>query len=249
MKYYILLILMGLNLSAYSQKSIDTLITYIDTINVHGKVVNFKGELVRNALIIYGNDQITKTDENGFFKLFGLKPNNRIIVDSNQGIAYYNNVSSRYLLVSVKPEEIIDLNSDKKEISVSAIKLNEKPKFKQVIINTESKIYDFDGEYGMGNRRSEYPGGIKNLYKFMNKNLIYPKKAIQNHMEGLVTVEFVINEKGVAENFMITKDLGYGCADEVIRVLKIMKRWTPGISNGKPILEIYSINVPFKFID
>lgn len=249
MNNFILLILLALNLSAYSQKSSDTSITYIDTINVYGKVINLRGKVVRNALVVHGYNQVTRTNENGFFKISGVKPTDRIIVDSNEGTAYFNNISSRYLLVKVKPTEIVELNYNQKEISVSALKLNIKPKFKQVIVNTESKIFDFDGGYGQGNRQPEFPGGVRNLYKFINKNLIYPKKAIENNMEGLVTIEFVINEKGTAENFIITKDLGYGCADEVIRVLKTMKRWNPGINNGKPTQEIFSINVPFKLVN
>ncbi|PWS26697.1 hypothetical protein DHW03_11720 [Pedobacter yonginense] len=248
MKHLILILLTGLTLQAKSQTLKDTLITYIDTINVNGKVVNQNGAVVKDAVIIFGNDQTTKSDKNGLFRIVGFKPNNSIIVDSNQGTSYLNRVSSRYLLVRLAPSPIVEMNADQTQILIAARKLNEKPKYRQLSPNSKTKVYDFDGGYGMGDRKAEYPGGARQLYKFLSENIIYPKKAVQNSMEGLVTVEFVINAKGFPENFLVTKDIGYGCAEEVIKALKIMSRWNPGIRNGKPIRDVYSVDVPFKLL-
>lgn len=76
----------------------------------------------------------------------------------------------------------------------------------------------------MGDKRAEYPCGEAKLYSYINQNIIYPKKAIKNHVEGIVTICLDINENGKSENLIVIHDLGYSCAEEVIRVLKFMKK-------------------------
>ncbi len=82
----------------------------------------------------------------------------------------------------------------------------------------------------------QYPGGYSALYKFIGDNLKYPETAIENKVEGSVLASFIIEKNGTLTNIKIEKKkLGSGTDEEAIRVLKLTKKWEPGISNGKPV--------------
>ncbi|QII70504.1 energy transducer TonB [Apibacter sp. B3706] len=95
--------------------------------------------------------------------------------------------------------------------------------------------------------KGEYEGGRKQLLKILSSNLEYPVKAINNHVQGKVIVKFVIEKNGTITNFEILKDIGYGCADEIIRVLKkTQARWNSAILNKKHVRSYYTLRVNFK---
>ncbi len=60
-------------------------------------------------------------------------------------------------------------------------------------------------------------------------------------------MKFVIEKNGTITNFEILKDIGYGCADEIIRVLKkTQARWSSAILNKKHVRSYYTLRVNFK---
>lgn len=73
----------------------------------------------------------------------------------------------------------------------------------------------------------EMIGGIKELYK----EVVYPEMAKKAGIEGLVTVQFIVNKKGEVEQPQILRGIGGGCDEEVLRVIRLMK-FTPGVQNG-----------------
>lgn len=91
----------------------------------------------------------------------------------------------------------------------------------------------------------EFPGGQSAMYSFLSKNLVYPKKAIENDISGKVYVQFVVRKDGALDSIKISRGLGYGCDEEVIRVLKLMPKWKPGKSNGKPVATRFTLPVAF----
>jgi TonB family protein len=225
-----------------AQKIGDTVISYIDTINVYGKVIDIKGQPVKDALIFCGFEKSTKTDKHGRFEINGIKPIENFIVTSSKGKIYFKNNSSRYLLIKIEPPKVI-LSSD--QVQISHKKITEKPKIKNVGI---IKIIAFDSVDGV-EKLAEYPGGLNKFYAFLNNNINYPKNAIKNNIEGNVKIEFTINQKGNSEQYIIINDLGYGCAQEIIKALKKMKQWLPTVENGNAKNQIYTLTVPFKLID
>lgn len=71
-------------------------------------------------------------------------------------------------------------------------------------------------------------GGIKALYGEIN----YPEMAKRNGIEGMVVVEFIVNEKGEVVDPEIIREIGGGCDEEVLRAIKLQK-FSPGVQNGK----------------
>ncbi|CVK16597.1 protein TonB [Apibacter mensalis] len=95
--------------------------------------------------------------------------------------------------------------------------------------------------------KGEYEGGKQQLFKILSSNLEYPTKALQNHIQGKVIVKFIIEKNGTITNFEILKDIGYQCADEIIRVLKkTQARWNSAKINKKRVRSYYILQVNFK---
>ena len=92
-----------------------------------------------------------------------------------------------------------------------------------------------------------YPGGQNALDNFILKNIEYPETANENGVEGIVTVNFAVDEAGKVSNpRIIGKPLGYGLEDEVLKAVNKMPTWTPGIIKGKNVKTYYTLPVNFK---
>ncbi len=90
-----------------------------------------------------------------------------------------------------------------------------------------------------------YPGGMTAFYKFIGSNLKYPDAAKKEKVQGSVLISFMVEKDGLLNDIKIDRKLGYGTDEEALRVLKLAKRWNPGMVNGKPVRVKY--NIPIKF--
>ena len=93
-----------------------------------------------------------------------------------------------------------------------------------------------------------YPGGIPALRKFLERNLNNPTQVEENEIVS-VNVGFVVGYDGKLQNFSIEKDGGALFNNEVIRVVKKMPQWIPGIANGKNVAVYFTIPVKFVSAD
>lgn len=91
----------------------------------------------------------------------------------------------------------------------------------------------------------EFPGGDEGRITYLMKNIIYPKKARENGIQGTVYVTFVIDTDGSISEVNILKGIGGGCDEEVIRLIREMPQWRPGTENEIPVRIQY--NMPVKF--
>ncbi|MBP6386088.1 MAG: energy transducer TonB [Pseudarcicella sp.] len=77
----------------------------------------------------------------------------------------------------------------------------------------------------------------------MSENIKYPKLASRNNIQGKVLSQFIVSKDGSIEDVVILKSLGYGCDEEVLRILSISPKWRPGIYKGKPVRVRYSMPI------
>jgi periplasmic protein TonB len=77
-------------------------------------------------------------------------------------------------------------------------------------------------------------GGYEKFYETIAKNLKYPRQAIRAQVEGKVFVQFTIRKDGSVTDLSVLKGIGYGCDEEALRVLNMVK-WSPGKQRGKPV--------------
>ena len=92
----------------------------------------------------------------------------------------------------------------------------------------------------------EFPGGLKEMYKFIGQNIIYPESAQKNRIEGQVFIRFIVKKDGSLDQFEILKGIGYGCDDETLRVFEAMPNWIPVKNNGEATAFQYTTVVSFQ---
>ena len=68
-----------------------------------------------------------------------------------------------------------------------------------------------------------YPGGKQALDDFIKHNLQYPKKAINNKVQGTVHLKYIIDYKGNVKEVKVISGIGSGCDEEAVRLVKMLK--------------------------
>jgi protein TonB len=91
-----------------------------------------------------------------------------------------------------------------------------------------------------------FEGGNAALFKYLGENLKYPVMARENGVEGTVVVQFVVNEDGSIVTPAVVRDIGAGCGEEALRVVKGMPRWQPGKQRGKAVRVQFNLPIRFK---
>ena len=92
----------------------------------------------------------------------------------------------------------------------------------------------------------QYPGGINRARNYIASYLQYPELAVENGVEGTVIVAFVVEKDGRLNDIKIEQGLGYGCDEEVIKVITNMPKWIPGQVNGKNVRSRMRLPVSFR---
>ena len=81
----------------------------------------------------------------------------------------------------------------------------------------------------------EPEGGMSKFYEYVSKNIRYPSLARKMGVEGRVTVQFVVDERGNITDAKIAEGIGAGCDEEVLRILKKAPKWKPGKQRGREV--------------
>ena len=92
----------------------------------------------------------------------------------------------------------------------------------------------------------QFPGGLTEFIKWLSRNLKYPSELQERQVQGKVVAEFIVNTDGSITDVKVVGSLNPQCDAEVLRVLRMMPRWTPGILNDEPCRTKVCIPVVFK---
>lgn len=92
----------------------------------------------------------------------------------------------------------------------------------------------------------EFPGGMKELLKFLQDNLKYPENAMKNNVQGRVIVQFVVEKDGTLTEFKVARSVEPDLDAEALRVLQTMPKWKPGMQRGKIVRVKFTVPVSFK---
>lgn len=91
----------------------------------------------------------------------------------------------------------------------------------------------------------EFPGGEKQLQKFITDHIQYPEDAQKQGLEGKVFVSFIVEKDGSVSNKKIVKAAHPELNDEALRVLKYLPKFTPGTLDGEPVRVSLATSVNF----
>ncbi|MBN1180901.1 MAG: TonB family protein [Bacteroidales bacterium] len=92
----------------------------------------------------------------------------------------------------------------------------------------------------------QFPGGEDSLISFIERNLKYPPKAVEDRIEGRVLVEFIVNYKGEITKVKVTEGVRKDLNKEAIRVTKMMPNWIPGTKYGYNASVTVELPILFK---
>jgi len=108
------------------------------------------------------------------------------------------------------------------------------------VIEDENKIYNSVGL----EIHPSFPGGMSKFHLFIDEN--YKKSNKRPTLQGKVYASFVIEKDGSLNDIKILRDIGSYSGDELLRVLKLSPKWSPGKQNGKNVRTLYSVVVPVQ---
>lgn len=129
-----------------------------------------------------------------------------------------------------------------------------------------------DNVYSEVDVMAEYKdGGVLGMRKFVQKNIMYPKSALLNNISAIIYVQFDIDEKGNVTNVQInrneirnneidevvvtasiskdkletTSTSLTSLEDEGIRLIKLLKGFTPAQKDGKNVKSQFTFPINF----
>lgn len=103
-----------------------------------------------------------------------------------------------------------------------------------------------DEVFMVAEQMPEFPGGMKELLKFLQDNLRYPNSAMEKNVQGRVIVQFVVEKDGTPTEFKVLRSVDPDLDAEALRVLQTMPKWKPGMQRGEVVRVKYTVPVSFK---
>lgn len=188
--------------------------------------ISLKGAEVR----VVNSNRVTVTDNNGVFLVKDIDKEGELAI-SHIGF------QSKVIKVSQLPETILLEKLVEKLENIWVVGYSTENSDRPV---TEKLLN------GSLNTPPQFPGGVSNLYKFIGEEIRYPAVAQRANVEGDVKVTFHIDTEGKAIEPKILRGIGFGCDEEVIRLVKILPKWTPASQNGQAVEVSYEMFVRFK---
>ncbi|GBU07418.1 cell envelope biogenesis protein TonB [Bacteroidales bacterium] len=91
-----------------------------------------------------------------------------------------------------------------------------------------------------------FPGGEREMLKFLSDNMKYPVIAQEQGISGSVILRFVVGTDGSVKDVTIQRSLDPSCDKEAVRVVRSMPKWVPGKQNGRPVLVYFTLPVRFR---
>lgn len=91
-----------------------------------------------------------------------------------------------------------------------------------------------------------YPGGHKQMMRFIAEHLEWPKELENSCVEGIVVVKIMVEKTGKVSSSQIAKSLHPAYDAMSIQMVQKMPNWLPGTTKeGTPIA--MEINLPIRF--
>ena len=96
-------------------------------------------------------------------------------------------------------------------------------------------------------------GGLADFRKWVREELRYPQIAQENGIQGNVTIEFVVDEKGKIGRFKVLQSPDPILSDAAIKTLEksnsLKRGWKPGKQRGKAVKQKFILPVSFKLVN
>jgi outer membrane biosynthesis protein TonB len=173
-------------------------------------------------VVVKGSSQGAVTDGSGAFELNLSQPNQELV----------------FSFIGYEQQKVNAGQTDKLDVSLKedATQLSE-------VVVTGYSLAQANDEPEI--KLAEPTGGRKAYDKYLDNNVRYPQQVLDNKVKGRVVIEFTVRVDGSLDEFNILKKLGYGCEEEVMRLVKEGPTWHPTTKDNTPIES--TVRVLMKF--
>jgi periplasmic protein TonB len=130
------------------------------------------------------------------------------------------------------------INENEREGDIIVV---ENPKVKEVI---ETPV--LEKAFTFVELMPTFKGGEKEMYAWLSNQIVYPVAAKETNIQGTVIVTFVVEKDGSITGVEVLRDIGGGCGEEALRVVKAMPKWNEGRQNNVPVRVQFTL--PIKFV-
>lgn len=205
-------------------------------IYIHGRVSGIDGKPLPNAVVeVLSKNMVSTTDTKGEYEINATVGDKLSFSAENFETVVITLGNERVINITLK--RIPGLN-----ISAKSEKMEE-----LTIIgrNDNANGLENDEIFTVVEENPMFPGGLKEMFAFISKNLKYPVEAQQANVSGKVFAKFVVRQDGSISDIKILKGIGFGCDEETVRVIAQMPKWKPGKQNGQPLNVHFTMPVNF----
>lgn len=105
---------------------------------------------------------------------------------------------------------------------------------------------DYNKEFVVVEIPPAFEGGQQGLIKFINKNTRYPSADRRLGTQGTVYVSFVVDKDGNVRDVKVARGISATCDKEAMRVISMMKGWSPGVQNKHNVAVRMTLPIRFQ---
>jgi TonB family protein len=141
----------------------------------------------------------------------------------------------------IDPETIQSINVIKDETSTKKYGEKGKNGVVEITLKKEKEVFVVVEEM------PQFPGGFEALKAFVAATLKYPNIALENGIQGQVTIGFTVAEDGSVTDAKIERSVDPSLDKEALRIVNSMPKWKPGTQRGMPVSVKYEIPINFTY--
>ncbi|MBU1711723.1 MAG: TonB family protein [Proteobacteria bacterium] len=94
--------------------------------------------------------------------------------------------------------------------------------------------------------KPEFKGGETEMFRFIQKNTVYPEVPKSNGVEEVIYVGFVIETDGTVSEVKLLRGEDPFLVKEALRVVNLMPKWSAGKQQGVPVRVSFQLPIRFK---
>ena len=218
-------------------------------VNVSGKVINERtGKPIAGVSIV-----VTNPADGRIIAACVSSHNGKFSLDSYEGLAM------RFSFVGMQEPKVIIPRGGSKSMTVTMREeAHSIPEMMVVAYAPEKKSYPVpepktssskgdEGEiFIVVEQTPEFPGGMGELMKFLQRNVKYPAAAQQAGIQGKVEVEFTVKKDGSVADVKVIRSVNPELDAEAVRVISAMPKWKPGEQRGTPVDARFEMPIVFR---
>lgn len=93
-------------------------------------------------------------------------------------------------------------------------------------------------EYKPDSRNPRFVGELIGEDEYLTENMEVPEEAIKFNVRGTVLAQLQLDEFGAIQKVHIQRGIGFGCDEEVKRLINLLPFYEPALTNGLPTKKI-----------